>query len=188
MKRGGDLSVAALAAIVALPLALLIAALLRCTTGGPILERQTRTGRHGREFQLLRFRTGPDGRLGALLRRTGLDELPRLWNVVRGEMGVIGPRPDHPDRVLRYSCRERARLTVRPGLTGWAQLHAHPHPHSDGRPHSRGRPRPRGSAELDLWYVEHRSLRLDLRILGLTVLALLRPEALRLRPAGEQPS
>ncbi|WP_037901983.1 sugar transferase [Streptomyces sp. NRRL S-350] len=179
MKRGGDLAVAALAAIAAVPLALLIAALLRCTTGGPVLERQTRTGQHGREFRILRFRTTPDGRLGTLLRRTGLDELPRLWNVAHGDMGVVGPRPDHPDQVARYSCRERGRLAVRPGLTGWAQLHAHGHPPAGDRTRSR--------AELDLWYVEHRSLRLDLRILGLTVLALLRPGAAELRPAANRP-
>ncbi|MFF7995368.1 sugar transferase [Kitasatospora xanthocidica] len=167
MKRGGDLAVAALAAIVALPLALSIAVLLRCTTGGPVLQRQIRTGRHGREFQVLRFRTGGAGRLGTLLRRTGLEELPRLWNVVRGEMGVIGPRPVRPDQLDNHSRRERARLAVRPGLTGWAQLHGH-------------------ATELDLWYVEHRSLRLDLHILGLTVLALLRPAAGRLRPTGDR--
>ncbi|MFJ2868369.1 sugar transferase [Kitasatospora sp. NPDC087314] len=164
MRRGGDLALAALAGIVALPLALVIAGLLRCTVGGPVLLRLTRTGRHGREFQILRFRTGRGGRLGTLLRRTGLDELPRLWNVARGEMGVIGPRPARPDQVVRYSRRERGRLDVRPGLTGWAQLQAR-------RPLARP-----DWAELDLWYVEHRSLRLDLRILGLTVLALLRPE------------
>ncbi|MER7756754.1 sugar transferase [Kitasatospora sp. NPDC097643] len=164
MRRGGDLALAALAGIVAVPLALVIAGLLRCTAAGPVLLRQTRTGRHGREFQILRFRTRPAGRLGALLRRTALDELPRLWNVARGEMGVIGPRPAHPDQVVRYSRRERGRLAVRPGLTGWAQLQAR-------RPLSRPE-----WAELDLWYVEHRSLRLDLRILGLTVLALLRPD------------
>ncbi|MEU3569126.1 sugar transferase [Kitasatospora sp. NPDC036755] len=171
MRRAGDLAVAALAAIVALPLALLIAVLLRCTADGPVLRRQTRVGRHGREFLLLRFRADGDGRLAALLRRTGLNELPRLWNVVRGEMGVVGPRPVRPDQVSRCSGRERGRLAVRPGLTGWAQLQAV----------SRSRtPRPLGRpewTELDLWYVEHRSLRLDLRILGLTVLALLRPDA-----------
>ncbi|MFJ4191776.1 sugar transferase [Kitasatospora sp. NPDC089509] len=167
MKRGGDLAVTALAAVVALPLALLIAVLLRCGTTGPVLLRQTRTGRHGREFRILRFRTDPHGRLGALLRRTGLDELPRLWNVARGEMGVIGPHPDRPEQVLRYSGRERGRLAVRPGLTGWAQLHA-------DRPLT-----PPSRAELDLWYVEHRSLRLDLRILGRTVLAAFRPSATR---------
>ncbi|MFD8753982.1 sugar transferase [Kitasatospora sp. NPDC059577] len=167
MKRGGDLAVAALAAVVALPLALLIAVLVRCTTDGPVFQRQTRTGRHGREFQVLRFRADGDGRLGTLLRRTGLEELPRLWNVVRGEMGVIGPVPARPDQVESYSCRERVRLAVRPGLTGWAQLH--------GR-----------GAELDLWYVEHRSARLDLHILGLTVLALLRPSPDRLRAGGDR--
>ncbi|MEV7601943.1 sugar transferase [Kitasatospora sp. NPDC089797] len=175
MKRGGDLAVAALAAPVALPLALLIAVLLRCATAGPVLLRQTRSGRHGQEFQLLRFRTGPHGRLGALLRRTGLDELPRLWNVARGEMGVIGPRPDRPEQVARYSHRERGRLAVRPGLTGWAQLHTARPPGPPDRPAPDPRAEPDPRAALDLWYVEHRSLRLDLRILGLTVLAALRP-------------
>ncbi|WP_316525279.1 sugar transferase [Kitasatospora brasiliensis] len=180
MRRGGDLAIAALAAIVALPLALLIAVLLRCTTDGPVLQRQTRTGRHGREFRVLRFRTSDDGRFAALLRHTGLDELPRLWNVVRGEMGVIGPRPASPDQVVRYSRRERGRLAVRPGLTGWAQLHAL------GRDRS---PLTRPEwAELDLWYVEHRSFRLDLHILGLTALAALRgPAAGRTRRVGPKP-
>ncbi|MBV6700744.1 sugar transferase [Kitasatospora aureofaciens] len=174
MRRGVDLAVAALAGIVAVPLALAIAVLLRWTADGPVLLRQTRTGRHGREFQILRFRTRRDGRLGVLLRRTGLDELPRLWNVARGEMGVIGPRPARPDQVIRYPRREQDRLAVRPGLTGWAQLQAR-------------RPRTRLSrpewAELDLWYVEHRSFGLDLRILGLTVKALLRPGEGSARPA-----
>lgn len=178
MRRAGDLAVVALAAIVALPLALLIAVLLRCTTGGPVLQWQTRTGRYGREFRILRFRTDGDGRLAALLRRTGLDELPRLWNVARGEMGVIGPRPADPDQAVGHSARERGRLAVRPGLTGWAQLHAV----------SRARtPRPLSGpewAELDLWYVEHRSSGLDLRILGLTVLALLRADAGRAHSIG----
>ncbi|MFE4356854.1 sugar transferase [Kitasatospora sp. NPDC056800] len=181
MRRAGDLAVAALAAVVALPLALLIAVLLRCGTGGPVLQRQIRTGRHGREFQLLRFRTGGDGRLTALLRQSGLDELPRLWNVARGDMGVIGPLPVGPDQAAHYSRRERRRLAVRPGLTGWAQLHAL----------SRGRtPRPLSRpewAELDLWYVEHRSFGLDLRILGLTVLALLRPDTGRAHRVGPEP-
>lgn len=181
MRRVGDLAVTALAAIVALPLALLIAALLRCTTGGPVLQRQTRTGRHGREFQILRFRTCGEGRLATLLRRTGLDELPRLWNVVRGEMGVIGPRPAGPDQVASYSRRERGRLAVRPGLTGWAQLHAL------GRGRTR-RPLSRPEwAELDLWYVEHRSLGLDLHILGLTLLALLRPDTAPAHRGGPEP-
>ncbi|MEE1783570.1 sugar transferase [Streptomyces sp. SP17BM10] len=167
MKRGGDLAVAALAGIVAVPLALVIAVLLRWTAEGPVLLRLPRAGRHGRVFHALRFRTDRRGRIGELLRRTGLDELPRLWNVARGEMGVIGPRPAHPAQVIRYDRRERARLAVRPGLTGWAQLQ------SRGPAARLGRPQ---WAELDLWYVEHRSLGLDLRILGLTVKALLCPE------------
>ncbi|MFF3115153.1 sugar transferase [Kitasatospora sp. NPDC057904] len=167
MKRGGDLAVAALAGIVAVPLALAIAVLLRWAADGPVLLRLPRAGRHGRVFHVLRFRTDRRGRIGELLRRTGLDELPRLWNVARGEMGVIGPRPDHPAQVVHYDRRERARLAVRPGLTGWAQLQA--------RGPSAGLSRPQW-AELDLWYVEHRSFGLDLRILGLTVKALLCPD------------
>ncbi|MFJ7912597.1 sugar transferase [Kitasatospora sp. NPDC096204] len=181
MRRVGDLAVTALAAIVALPLALLIAVLLRRTTGGPVLQRQTRTGRHGREFQILRFRSDGAGRLAVLLRRTGLDELPRLWNVARGEMGVVGPRPAGPEQVVRYSRRERGRLAVRPGLTGWAQLHALNRSRTP-RPLSRSE-----WAELDLWYVDHRSLGLDLHILGLTVLALLRPDTGRALRVGPEP-
>ncbi|MFD7908784.1 sugar transferase, partial [Kitasatospora sp. NPDC059747] len=90
MKRGGDLAVAALAGIVAVPLALAIAVLLRWAADGPVLLRLPRAGRHGRVFHVLRFRTDRRGRIGELLRRTGLDELPRLWNVARGEMGVVG--------------------------------------------------------------------------------------------------
>ena len=178
MKRGGDLAVTALAGIIAIPLGLVIALLIRCTTGGPVLFRQTRTGHHGREFEILKFRTMRDARhpdepdapritrLGALLRRTSLDELPQLWNVVRGEMGVIGPRPTLPEQVVHYSARQRGRLAVRPGLTGWAQVR--------GR-NSLTWPQ---RIELDLWYVEHRSVPLDLRILALTVKVLLRPSGI----------
>ncbi|WP_380281420.1 sugar transferase [Kitasatospora purpeofusca] len=175
MKRGGDLAITVLAGIVAIPLGLVIALLIRCTTGGPVLFRQTRTGLHGKEFEILKFRTmrdrrfpeEPDApritRLGELLRRTSLDELPQLWNVVRGEMGVIGPRPTLPEQVVHYSGRQRGRLDVRPGLTGWAQVR--------GRNSITWPER----IELDLWYVHNRSLGLDLRILLLTVKVLLRP-------------
>ena len=178
MKRGGDLAVTALAGIIAIPLGLVIALLIRCTTGGPVLFRQTRTGHHGREFEILKFRTMRDARhpdepdapritrLGALLRRTSLDELPQLWNVVRGEMGVIGPRPTLPEQVVHYSPRQRGRLAVRPGLTGWAQVR--------GRNSITWPQR----IELDLWYVEHHSLLLDARILVLTVKVLLRPSGI----------
>ncbi|MEU1423167.1 sugar transferase [Kitasatospora sp. NPDC005751] len=178
MKRGGDLAVTVLAGIVAIPLGLLIALLIRCTTGGPALFRQTRTGWHGKEFEILKFRTMRDKRfpeepdapritwLGDLLRKTSLDELPQLWNVARGEMGVIGPRPTLPEQVVHYSRRQRGRLDVRPGLTGWAQVR--------GRNSLTWPER----IELDLWYVEHRSLRVDLRILALTVGVLLRPSGI----------
>ncbi|WP_395293254.1 sugar transferase [Kitasatospora hibisci] len=178
MKRGGDLAVTVLAGIVAIPLGLVIALLIRCTMGGPVLFRQTRTGRHGKEFEILKFRTmrdrrhadEPDApritRLGDLLRRTSLDELPQLWNVARGEMGVIGPRPTLPEQVVHYSRRQRGRLDVRPGLTGWAQVQGR---NSIGWPER---------IELDLWYVEHRSLLLDLRILVRTVGVLLRPSGI----------
>ncbi|MFE7562550.1 sugar transferase [Kitasatospora sp. NPDC057500] len=175
MKRGGDLAITVLTGIVAIPLGLVIALLIRCTMGGPVLFRQTRTGLHGKEFEILKFRTmrdrrfpeEPDApritRLGELLRRTSLDELPQLWNVARGEMGVIGPRPTLPEQVVHYSRRQRGRLDVRPGLTGWAQVR--------GRNSITWPER----IELDLWYVRNRSLALDLRILLLTVKVLLRP-------------
>ncbi|WP_329494079.1 sugar transferase [Kitasatospora herbaricolor] len=178
MKRAGDLAITALAGITALPLGLLIALLIRCGTGGPALVRLPRSGRHGRPFEMLTFRTtggphGPDGpdpsratRLGALLRRTGLEQLPQLWNVARGEMAVIGPRPVPPEQAPPSSAppRRRGRLDVRPGLTGWAQVSG------------RGAVTRSQRLALDLWYVEHRSLRLDLRILALTVKLLLRPD------------
>ncbi|MFJ8045198.1 sugar transferase [Kitasatospora sp. NPDC096147] len=175
MKRGGDLVVTVLAGSIALPLGLVIAILIRCTMGGPVIFRQTRTGRGGREFSILKFRTmrdmrhpdEPDApritRLGALLRKTSLDELPQLWNVVRGEMGVIGPRPTLPEQVVHYSERQRGRLAVRPGLTGWAQV--------KGRNSITWPER----IELDLEYIARRSLGLDLQILFLTARMLLRP-------------
>ncbi|MET9614775.1 sugar transferase [Kitasatospora indigofera] len=175
MRRAADLAITALAGITAIPLGLLIALLIRCTSGGPVLVRRPGTGRHGRPFEVLTFRTTREApvpgepaasgatRLGALLRRTGLEQLPQLWNVVRGEMGVIGPRPDPPGQARGQSPGLYARHDVRPGLTGWAQV--------GGRAAVSRKQR----AALDLWYVEHRSLRLDLRILARTVKLLLRP-------------
>ncbi|MER8186784.1 sugar transferase [Kitasatospora sp. NPDC094015] len=178
MRRAGDLAVASLAGAVAVPLGLVIALLIRCTMGGPVIFRQTRTGRDGREFQILKFRTMRDRRfaeeedapritrLGALLRRTSLDELPQLWNVARGDMGIIGPRPTLPEQVVHYSTRQRGRLAVRPGLTGWAQVCGR---NSISWPER---------IELDLWYIEHRSAGLDLKILARTAQQLLRPQGI----------
>ncbi|WP_371495584.1 sugar transferase [Kitasatospora sp. NBC_00374] len=174
----GDLAVASLAGAVAVPLGLVIALLIRCTMGGPVIFRQTRTGRDGREFQILKFRTMRDRRfteeedapritrIGALLRKTSLDELPQLWNVARGDMGIIGPRPTLPEQVVHYSPRQRGRLAVRPGLTGWAQV--------SGR-NSISWPE---RIDLDLWYIANRSLLLDLKILARTVKVLLRPQGI----------
>jgi len=146
--------------------------------GGPVLYRQTRVGKDGVDFELLKLRTMVVGaerlgagfavdrgdpritRVGRLLRRTSVDELPQLWNVLRGDMSVIGPRPTLRYQVERYTARQRRRLSVKPGLTGWAQVH--------GRATLSWEER----IELDLWYVEHRSPRIDLEILLRTPLAL----------------
>jgi lipopolysaccharide/colanic/teichoic acid biosynthesis glycosyltransferase len=148
--------------------------------GGPIFYRQTRVGKNGRDFELLKLRTMVVGaekigtgyavnrgdpritRVGRVLRRTSLDELPQLWNVLRGEMSVIGPRPTLRYQVEQYDARQLRRLEVKPGLTGWAQV--------NGRAALPWSER----IELDVWYVDHRSPRVDLRILLRTPLALFR--------------
>jgi lipopolysaccharide/colanic/teichoic acid biosynthesis glycosyltransferase len=145
---------------------------------GPVLYRQERVGQDGRPFELLKLRTMVQGaetqgagwsvnkgdpritRAGRVLRRLSLDELPQLWNVVRGEMSLIGPRPTLAYQVERYTERQRRRLEVKPGITGWAQIH--------GRAALPWEER----IELDVWYVEHRSPRVDLKILLRTPLAL----------------
>jgi lipopolysaccharide/colanic/teichoic acid biosynthesis glycosyltransferase len=162
--------------------------------GGPALYRQTRVGKDGRDFELFKLRTmvvgaermgagyavdRGDGRItraGRLLRRLSLDELPQLWNVVRGEMSIIGPRPTLRYQVERYDARQRRRLELKPGLTGWAQV--------NGRAQLPWAER----IELDLWYVEHRSFAVDVRILLRTPLALFggtyKGESGGWRPAG----
>src|SRR5207248_7595889 len=146
--------------------------------GGPVLYRQVRVGKDGEDFELLKLRTMVVGaeRLGAgyavnegdsritsagrVLRRLSIDELPQLWNVVRGEMSLIGPRPTLAYQVERYTPRQRRRLDVRPGITGWAQVNGRARLPWDDR------------IELDVWYVENRSPWLDLKILARTPLAL----------------
>lgn len=153
--------------------ALGIAFVIWLDTGRPIFFTQTRVGRDGRHFRLFKFRTlHPDcgltrrpqahaTRIGRLLRRWALDELPQLWNVARGEMSLIGPRPVLPAEADHYDPHQRQRLSVRPGLTGWAQVH--------GRNALSWQER----IAHDLWYVRHRSLMVDLYILGKTPHALL---------------
>ena len=179
MNRAADVAIAGSALVVASPLLGLAAAAVELGDRGPVLYRQTRVGRDGVDFELLKLRTmvvdaerkgaGPavdkgDARItraGRVLRRLSLDELPQLWNVVRGEMSVIGPRPTLAYQVERYTPRQRRRLEVKPGITGWAQV--------NGRAALPWEDR----IELDVWYVEHRSLALDLHILLRTTRLLL---------------
>ncbi len=178
MNRLLDATLAGLGLAFASP-ALGVAALaLKLEDGGPILYRQRRVGRNGEEFELLKLRTMVVGaehqgagyavnegdpritRAGRLLRRLSLDEVPQLWNVVRGDMSLVGPRPTLAYQVERYTPRQRRRLEVKPGITGWAQIHGRARLPWDER------------IELDVWYVEHRSPWLDLKILARTPAAL----------------
>ena len=178
MNRAADVALAGLGLVATSPLLVAAGLAVKLEDGGPVLFRQTRVGKDGKDFELLKLRsmvvdaerTGAGHavdrgdrritRVGRLLRRTSIDELPQLWNIVRGDMSVIGPRPTLRYQVERYSERQRRRLDVRPGLTGWAQIH--------GRATLPWAER----IELDVWYVEHRSPRVDLRILLRTPLAL----------------
>ena len=174
-SRALDLLVASLVLALAAPLLALAAILIKLESRGPVFYRQRRVGRGGEPFELWKLRTMVPGaesmgagiyvvegdpritRTGRLLRRLSLDELPNLINVLRGEMAIVGPRPTVQEQVDRYTDRQRRRLEVKPGITGWAQV--------NGRT---SLPWPE-RIELDVWYVEHRSLRLDLRILARTI-------------------
>jgi len=180
VNRAADVAIAGGTLVLASPFIALAALAVKLEDGGPVLYRQTRVGRNGADFELLKLRTMVVGaetmgaglsvnrgdsritRAGRLLRKLSLDELPQLWNVVRGEMSVIGPRPTLRYQVERYDERQRRRLEVKPGITGWAQVH--------GRAALPWAER----IELDVWYVEHRSPLLDLRILARTPVALVR--------------
>ena len=175
LQRALDLSIAIPAVIITAPLIAVLAVLIRLESRGGALFMQVRAGRGGEPFEIFKLRTMVTGaehigaglavlhgdsritRTGELLRRYSLDELPNLWNVLRGEMSIVGPRPTLPAQVEHYTARQRERLLVRPGITGWAQV--------NGRTSLPWSER----IELDIWYVEHRSLMLDLRILALTV-------------------
>ncbi|HWI06525.1 MAG TPA: sugar transferase [Solirubrobacteraceae bacterium] len=183
-RRVFDIAVASVALLVSSPLLALAAIAIRLESKGRVIYRQRRVGKDGREFDVLKLRTMVDGaehigaglavnvgdaritRVGKLLRRTSLDELPNLVNVLRGEMAIVGPRPTLPSQVAQYTARERGRLTVRPGMTGWAQVNGRTSlPWAD-------------RIELDLWYIEHRSWRLDLKILWRSVRMVFRGEGL----------
>jgi lipopolysaccharide/colanic/teichoic acid biosynthesis glycosyltransferase len=183
-RRAVDILVSATALAVASPVLALAALAIKLESPGGALYRQRRIGRDGRPFEVIKLRTMVDGaermgagwavnrgdaritRVGAVLRRTSLDELPNLLNVLRGEMSLIGPRPTLPHQVEAYDERQRGRLAVRPGITGWAQV--------NGRA---SLPWPE-RIELDLYYIEHRSLALDLEIVRRSLRVLLAGEGL----------
>jgi lipopolysaccharide/colanic/teichoic acid biosynthesis glycosyltransferase len=165
VKRAIDVSAAAIGLVACAPVLAAVAIAVRVTMGRPVLFRQQRPGLHGRPFALVKFRTmrdghGPDGerltRLGRFLRACSLDELPELWNVLRGDMSLVGPRPLLVRYLPFFTDRERIRHSVRPGITGWAQVHGRNAVGWDER------------LALDAWYVDHWSPGLDLRILART--------------------
>lgn len=176
-KRPFDLALGVPLLVLAAPVMAVVAVLVRLRLGSPVLFRQTRPGLHGRLFTLHKFRTmtderGPDGEFlddadrltpfGQRLRALSLDELPELWDVVRGEMSLVGPRPLLVEYLDEYTPEQARRHQARPGITGWAQV--------NGRNAANWRDR----LEMDVWYVDHQSPWLDLRILVRTVLAVLR--------------
>jgi lipopolysaccharide/colanic/teichoic acid biosynthesis glycosyltransferase len=178
LNRALDLAGASIGLVLASPFLAAAAIAIKLDGGGPVLYRQQRVGKDGREFELVKLRTMVVGaeskgagwavnhgdpritRVGSVLRRLSFDEVPQLWNVVRGEMSLIGPRPTLAYQVEQYTPHQRRRLDVRPGITGWAQV--------QGRASLPWEER----IELDVWYVDHRSPKLDLKILARTPLAL----------------
>jgi lipopolysaccharide/colanic/teichoic acid biosynthesis glycosyltransferase len=178
VNRALDVAAAGLGLAVASPVLALAALAIKLDGNGPVIYRQRRVGLNGQEFELVKLRTMEVGaeekgtgfavdkgdpritRVGRVLRRLSIDEVPQLWNVVRGDMSLVGPRPTLAYQVERYTSRQRRRLEVKPGITGWAQIHG------------RARLPWEDRIELDVWYVEHRSPWLDLKILARTPRAL----------------
>jgi lipopolysaccharide/colanic/teichoic acid biosynthesis glycosyltransferase len=174
MTRALDLVIAAVALALTAPLLAVAAIAIKLDSRGPVMYLARRVGRDGNEFDLFKLRTMHTGndpvgvgtpvyaddprvtRVGAFLRRFSLDEVPNLVNVLRGEMSVVGPRPTLAAQVAEYTPRQRRRLEVKPGITGWAQVNGRAGIPWDER------------IELDVWYVEHRTLALDLKILART--------------------
>lgn len=178
MRRAFDVAGAAIGLLLTSPFLLIAALAVKLEDRGPVLYRQRRVGKDATDFELLKLRTmvvGAEGlgagyavargdtritKVGRVLRRTSVDELPQLWNVVRGEMSLIGPRPTLRYQVERYTPRQARRLDVKPGITGWAQVHGRATLPWDER------------IELDVWYVENRSAWVDVKILARTPFAL----------------
>ncbi len=185
-KRLLDIVCASLGLLLFLPVLAAIACLVRVGVGSPVLFRQVRPGLHGRPFEMIKFRTMRDAqdaegsplpdaqrltRLGGLLRSTSLDELPELWNVLKGDMSLVGPRPLLMEYLSLYTPEQFRRHEVRPGITGWAQVNGRNALSWDER------------FRMDVWYVDNRSLALDLKILFLTILKVFRREGIS--AAGE---
>jgi sugar transferase EpsL len=181
MKRFFDILVAALILLAFLPILLLVSVAVYMWLGRPILFRQVRPGRHAKPFQIIKFRTmrnaidkqghqlGDRERLtpfGRFLRASSLDELPELWNVLRGDMSLVGPRPLLQEYLPLYSARQARRHEVRPGITGWAQVNGRNALSWDEK------------FELDVWYVDNRSFALDMKILWRTIAAVLRRDGI----------
>ena len=180
-KRIFDLALAVPGLILLSPLMLLVAAAVALGLGRPVFFTQVRPGLHGRPFRMYKFRTMTEARddrgnllpdaqrltpLGRFLRSTSLDELPELWNVIRGEMSLVGPRPLLMEYLDRYTPEQARRHEVKPGITGWAQV--------NGRNALTWEDR----FKLDVWYVDHASLLLDLKILFITIIKVLRREGI----------
>jgi lipopolysaccharide/colanic/teichoic acid biosynthesis glycosyltransferase len=174
IKRLFDLLLASLALIASAPLLLILVLLVRWRLGRPVLFRQLRPGLHGKPFEMIKFRTMttavdthgiplPDEQrltwLGRLLRSSSLDELPELWNVLKGEMSLVGPRPLLMEYLSLYTPEQTRRHEVRPGITGWAQVNG------------RNAISWEEKFQLDMWYVDHHTLWLDIRILWMTVIS-----------------
>jgi lipopolysaccharide/colanic/teichoic acid biosynthesis glycosyltransferase len=181
MKRVFDLLVAAAAVVLLAPLMLAIVVALRLCLGKPVLFVQERPGLHGVPFRIVKFRTMrdavdaegrplPDGerltRLGTFLRSTSLDELPELWNVLRGDMSLVGPRPLLMEYLPLYSAEQARRHEVKPGITGWAQVNGRNAPSWDEK------------FRRDIWYVDHASFWLDLKIIALTLWTMIRRDGI----------
>ena len=180
LPRAADLAIAGIGLFLTAPLLLVAAIAIKLGSRGPVFYLQRRVGQGGEIFELFKLRTMREGadpvgvgtavtgddprvtRVGRALRRFALDELPNLFNVLTGEMAIVGPRATLPAQVELYSPRQRRRLELKPGVTGWAQTHGRA-----GIPWEE-------RIELDVWYVENRSLALDLRIIVRTPLVLLR--------------
>jgi lipopolysaccharide/colanic/teichoic acid biosynthesis glycosyltransferase len=184
LPRIVDVALAGIGLALASPFVLIAATAIKLDSRGPVIYRQRRVGKDGRQFEVYKLRTmrlgaDPVGvgtpvleddprvtRVGRLLRRLSLDEIPNLVNVLRGELAIVGPRPTLSAQVELYTPRQRRRLEVKPGITGWAQV--------NGRAGIPWEER----IELDVWYVDHRSAALDLRILGRTARLLLTGQGL----------